>query len=316
MPDTNDFYSVLGVEEDASAKEIKKAYRQLARDLHPDRNPDNPEAEEKFKAVQEAYETLGDEAKRKSYDRARRNPFGGSFEGGGFGGESPFGGGGGRVYRAPDGTYVRVDGSGGDETFGFGGGGLGSIFDQMFSGGGGGPAPRFQNGRDVDASLSLTFDEALEGGPNEFRTSSGEMVRITIPKGVRNGFKIRLRGKGDPAPGGRGEPGDLYITFQVTPDPRFRREGDDLYTTESITAIEAMLGTSRSVRTAYGKTVRLTIAPGTQPGATLRLKGQGVQTASATGHLYVELSVTIPKLKEEARASLKAWAEANELATW
>jgi len=308
VPATTDFYSVLGVKEDASAKEIKKAYRQLARDLHPDRNPDNPEAEEKFKAVQEAYETLGDETKRKTYDRARRNPFGSTYDGGGFGGGSSFGGGGGRVYRAPDGTYVRMDGN---DEFG-GGGGLGSIFDQMFSGGGGGP--RVQNGRDVDASLSLSFEEALEGGPSEFRTSGGEAIRITIPKGARNGLRIRLRGKGDPAPGGRGEPGDLYITFQVAPDARFRREGDDLYTTESITAIEAMLGTTRSVRTAYGKTVRLTIAPGTQPGATLRVKGQGVKTASSTGHLYVELDVTTPELSEDQRDSLREWAEANGLA--
>ena len=319
MPATTDFYSVLGVEEDASAKEIKKAYRQLARDLHPDRNPDNPEAEEKFKAVQEADDPLGDETKRKAYDRARRNPFGGTFDGSTFGtADNPFGAG--RVYRAPDGTYVRVDasgagpGMGGEDEYVFGGGsGLGSIFDQMF-GGGGGPEPRYRGGRDVEASLRLSFEEALEGGPNEFRTSGGESVRITIPKGVRNGFKIRLRGKGDPAPGGRGEPGDLYITFQVTPDARFRRDGDDLYTTESVTAIEAMVGTTRSVRTAYGKTVRLTIPPGTQPGATLRVKGQGVKTDTSTGHLYVEIDVTVPELSDKARASLKEWAAANGLA--
>ena len=320
MPDTKDFYTTLGVDEDASAKEIKKAYRQLARDLHPDRNPDNPEAEEKFKAVQEAYETLGDETKRKGYDRARRNPFGGGFEGSPFGSGGGFGGG--RVYRAPDGTYVRVDaqgagpGQGGEDEYVFGGGGgLGSIFDQMFGGGaGGGPEPRYRGGRDVDASLRLSFEEALAGGPKEFRTSSGESVRITIPKGARNGLKIRLRGKGDPAPGGRGEPGDLYITFQVTPDGRFRRDGDDLYTTETVTAVEAMLGTTRSVRTAYGKTVRLTIAPGTQPGATLRVKGQGVKTDGATGNLYVDIEVTVPELADDARESLRTWAEANGLA--
>ncbi|MEO0556589.1 MAG: J domain-containing protein [Bacteroidota bacterium] len=320
MPDTNDYYSVLGVEEDASAKEIKTAYRQLARDLHPDRNPDNPEAEEKFKAVQEAYETLGDETKRTSYDRARRNPFGSTFGGGAFGGGSPFGSEGGRVYRAPDGTYVRVDaqgagpGFGGEDEYVFGGGGgLGGIFDQMF-GGGGGPEPRTRGGRDVDATLRLSFEEALEGGPNEFRTSAGETVRVTIPKGVRNGFKIRLRGKGDPAPGGRGEPGDLYVTFQVTPDARFRRDGDNLHTTESVTAVEAMLGTTRSVKTAYGKTVRLTIPPGTQPDATLRVKGQGVQTDSGTGHLFVEIDVTVPTLSEDQRDRLKEWAGANGLA--
>lgn len=312
MPAVTDYYAVLGVSEDASAKEIKKAYRALARELHPDRNPDDPGAEARFKDVQEAYSTVGDEAKRKAYDASRRNPFGGGFEG--FGGAP----GGGRVYQAPDGTFVRVDASGagpGGDDYAFGsGGGLGSIFEQFFGGAQGpgmGGAPPARDGRDVESRLRLTFEEALAGGPREFTAPNGQAVRITIPKGARDGLKIRLRGKGEPAPDGRGAPGDLYITFQVTPDARFHRDGDDLVVTEPVSAVEAMLGTMREVRTAAGKTVRLRIAPGTQPGARLRLKGQGVETDKRTGDLYVEIQVTVPELSETARDSLKAWADAE-----
>ncbi|MEM1117351.1 MAG: J domain-containing protein [Bacteroidota bacterium] len=313
MPAPPDHYATLGVAEDASAKEIKAAYRKLAQQVHPDRNAGDPEAEERFKEVQAAYDTLGDETKRTAYDRARRDPFGGRFEGDPFGGfeGSP----GGRYYRAPDGTYVRVDATGGgpEDDFGFGGGGgLGSIFDQFFGGGAG--EPRYRGGRDVEATMRLTFDEALSGGRRAFTTPSGDSVRINVPKGVRDGMKIRMAGRGEPAPGGRGEPGDLFITFQVTPSARFRREGDDLIATEQITAVEALLGTTREVTTASGTTVRLKIKPGTQPGARLRIQGQGVETATATGDLYVEVGVTVPALSEAARASLQTWAEGKGLA--
>ena len=309
-----DYYATLGVAEDASAKEIKKAYRKLAQQYHPDRNAGDAEAEERFKEIQEAYDVVGDETKRKTYDRARSDPYGGRFEGAPFGGfeGSP----GGRYYRAPDGTYVRVDATGGgpqdDFVFG-GGGGLGSIFDQFFGGGAGGGEPQYRGGRDVEATMRLTFDEALAGGPREFTTPSGDNVRITVPKGVRDGFKIKMSGRGQPAPGGHGEPGDLFITFQVPPSGRFRRDGDDLIATETITAIEALLGTTREVTTASGKTVRLKIKPGTQPGARLRVKGQGVETAKATGDLYVEIDVTVPTLSEAAREGLKTWAEGEGL---
>lgn len=317
MPAVTDYYAVLGVSEDASAKEIKKAYRALARELHPDRNPDDPAAEARFKEVQQANAVLGDAAKRKAYDASRRNPFAGAGGFEGFG--SPPGGG--RVYRAPDGTYVRVDASGagpgqrGEDEYAFGsGGGLGSIFEQFFGGQGGpgtsGPSPA-RDGRDVESRLRLTFEDALAGGPHEVTIPSGQTVRLTVPKGAHDGLKIRLRGKGEPSPDGRGTPGDLYITFQVTPDARFRRDGDDLVATETVSAVEAMLGTLREVRTAAGKTVRLRIAPGTQPGTRLRLKGQGVETDTKTGDLYVEIAVDVPTLSEAARESLKAWADAE-----
>ena len=319
MPSVTDYYATLGVDEDASAKEIKKAYRKLAQQYHPDRNAGDAAAEERFKEVQEAYDTLGDETKRKAYDRARRDPYGGRFEGNPFEGFANGAGGGGRYYRAPDGTYVRVDATGAgpgapadDFVFG-GGGGLGSIFDQFF-GGTGGAETQTRGGRDVEATLRLTFEEALQGGPREFQTPAGETVRVTVPEGVRDGFKIKLAGRGEPAPGGRGAPGDLFVTFRVTPDARFRRDGDDLVTTEAVTAVEALLGTTREVRTAYGQTVRLKVKPGTQPGARLRVKGQGVRTARGRGDLYVEVAVAVNALSPSARDGLRRWAEAHGLA--
>lgn len=305
MPATPDPYAALGVAPDASAKEIKKAYRALSKQYHPDRNAGDAGAEDRFKEIQAAYDIVGDEDKRKAHDRAARDPFGGAFGGGADGG---------RVYRAPDGTYVRMDRQGAapgmaPDDFGFGGGGgLGGIFEQFFSAQHA-SEPSFQAGRDVDASVRLSFQEALEGGRQEIRTSSGEAVRITVPKGVRDGFKIKLAGRGDPAPGGRGTAGDLYLTFRVTPSPRFARDGDDLTTTETISAVEAMTGTTREVQTAYGKTVRLKVKPGTQPGARLRVKGQGVETGTGRGDLYVALDVSVPAVTGDPADALRAWAE-------
>lgn len=318
MPNVTDPYATLGVAEDASAKEIKKAYRKLAHEYHPDRNDGDSAAEERFKEIQAAYDIVGDETKRTAFDRARRDPFGGRYEG------TPFDGapGGGRFYRAPDGTYVRVDATGAGPGFDeggytFGGGGLGDIFDQFFGGSQAGfeGEPQYRGGRDVEASVRLAFEDALAGGPREIQTPTGESVRITVPKGVRDGFKIKLGGRGEPAPGGRGAPGDLYITFRVTPDARFDREGDDLVTTETVSAIDAMLGTTREVRTAQGKTVRLKVKPGTQHGTRLRVRGQGVETASGRGDLYVVIEVTVPSLSPEAADRLRAWAEAEGLRT-
>lgn len=301
MPALPDYYAVLGVNADASQADIKKAYRAKARDLHPDTNAGDAAAEEQFKSVQQAYDTVGDEKKRKAYDRARRNPY---ADAGGFGGFSgspggaPFGG------ASPGGVP-------------FDNGGLGDLFERYF-GGAAGPAgfetrmPR--SGRDVEATVRISFDEALEGGPREMQTPSGETVRVTVPKGARNGMKVKLAGRGEPAPGGQGASGDLFLVFEVMPSPRFHRDGDDLTTTETITAVEAMLGASLRVRTAYGKTVRLRVKPGTAPGAKLRVRGQGVQTASGTGDLTVEIQVSVPDLPDDAAESLRAWADAHGLA--
>lgn len=309
MPKTKDFYAVLGVKEDATTAEIKKAYRKLARKYHPDKNPDNPEAEERFKELQEAYSTLSDEKKRKEYDLRRKNPFGN------FGGFDT--GNGNRFYRSPDGTYVRFEtsGTGGGPADDGGLGGFGDLFSSLFGGGAAQPGadpfarrPRSSRGRDIETTVRLSFDQALEGGKTQVQLPDGETVRLTIPKGVKPGFKIRLKDRGEAGPSGKR--GDLYVTFEVASHPRFRREGNNLYLTAQIDAFEAMLGTTRSIENAYGKQIKLPIAAGTQPGARLRLKGQGVETEKRTGDLYVEVEVTIPKdLSDEQRAAIREAAD-------
>ena len=312
MPTVKDYYNILGVGEKASAADIKKAYRKLAREFHPDQNPDKAGAEEKFKEIQEAYSVLSDEQKRKEYDARRKNPFAGF--GDGFGASGRRG-----EYRGPDGTNIRFEtggGSafGGDSPFGAAGGGnFGDIFSRFF----GGEAPEDPfgrrresraRGRDIETSLNLSFDEALQGGKTEVTLPDGTRVRIDIPKGVASGYKIRLKDRGAEGPGGTR--GDLYVTFNVQPDPQYRREGDDLYTTVRVNAFEAMLGVKRSVRTPYDKQIKITIPKGSQPGDRLRLKNQGVQTATATGDLYVEIAVDIPKdLTPEQEKALRTAAE-------
>lgn len=320
MPATPDHYATLGVDENATAKEIKSAYRKLAQQHHPDRNAGDAAAEEKFKEVQAAYDVLGDEAKRKAYDRQRRDPFMG--QGGPGGPFSGFGGGqSGQFYRAPDGTYVRVDanGAGPDADYIFSGeGGIGDLFGSMFGGAFGGgtrregyPRSGARGGRDVDATMELTFDEALKGGPSQITVPSGETIRITIPEGVRNGFKIKLKGRGDAGP--TGERGDLFITFEVADHPRFARDGDDLRVTEKVNAVDAMLGIERAIETPYGQRVKVKIPAGTQPGAAFRVRGQGVKTSKGRGDLYVEVAVTVPDLSDDARDSLRTWAEVHDL---
>lgn len=290
-----DYYAVLGVPETADADAIKKAYRKMAREYHPDRNAGDKAAEEKFKDAQEAYDTLSDAEKRKAYDLRRKGPQ--RFE-------DVYTGAGGRFRTTPDGTgYARYDTS----DFGFEDDGGPDLFGRIFGGafGGGGPQARYEPPpRDTEATVSLSFDEALRGGAREYQID-GEAVRITIPKGVANGFKIKLAGRGQR--GARGQRSDLFLTFQVGDSPRFRREGDHLTVTETLSAFDAMLGTSRTVTTAYGKNIRVTIPPGTQPGERLRLRGQGVEKdGGAAGDLFVEIAVTIPKLTTEQRERLEA----------
>lgn len=282
-----DYYKILGIPESASGEDVKRAYRKLAREHHPDRNPGNKQAEERFKEVQEANSVLSDPAKRKQYDRAKSQPFAGTN--GGF-------------RRAPDGGYTHFETGSVEDLFGGGAseGGLGDFFSRMFSASepAGAPGPRTRRRSpargDVSTTLRLSFDQALEGGKTEVRLPDGKAVRLNVPRGVDTGFKIRLTGRGEPT--GRGAArGDLYVTFEVEPHPIFRRSGNDLYVEVDINPFEALLGTSRSVANAYGTRVKVTIPEGTQHGDRLRLKGLGVQTEKATGDLYVVTSVKIPK---------------------
>ena len=321
MPQTKDLYDVLGVDEDASQEEIKKKYRKLARKHHPDRNPDDPNAEEKFKEIQKAYSILSDEEKRQQYDAQRR------FGGGGGG----FGGGGGRGawgQAGGGGPEVRFEQGNFDEAFGGrGGGGLGDIFENFFGGGtrtrgGGGSFGQQQQrqqrrgrqggGQDIETTLKLSFREALEGGRKQVELPSGESIRLKIPKGVRDGFKIRLKGRGQAGP--MGQRGDLYVTFDVGDHPRFDRKGDNIHLTETVDMFEAVFGTDVRVPTPYGQHLKLTVPAGTQPGEKMRLKGQGVKTEDGQGDLYVEIDVDIPKnLSRKQRKILHNAAEEANL---
>lgn len=300
MAEVSDYYQALEVDETAEPDAIKKAYRRLARAYHPDRNPGDPNAEERFKTIQEAYETLSDPVRRKAYDRERR--FGSPSGAGGFGSPfdtSAFGGfdTGGAFRGARAGSSF----SGAD--------GFDPLFSFFFSGENAQrPAPL----HDVETELKLTFDQALRGGRTEVRLPDGETVRLAIPRGVRSGLKVRVRGHGETDDSGARS--DLYVTFRVEPSPRFRREGDHLHIVEAVSAIEAIVGTTRPITNAYGQTVKVQIPPGTQPGERLRLRGQGVATDAKTGDLFVEVQVVVPReLTQAQRDALAAAARETGL---
>ncbi len=309
-----DFYAALGVPKDADDAAIKKAYRKLARQYHPDQNPGDTAAETKFKEIGEAYAVLSDPKEREQYDAIRAMAGGGArfsagpggggaagFEdlfGGMFGGAAP-GGGGGRVrYSAgPQGA------AGFEDILGsmFGGGAAGG---QRFGGAGfGGP----QAGADVAATTTLPFRQAVEGSTVTF-TVDGRPVTTRIPAGVRDGQKIRLRGKGRPGAGG-GPAGDLVVTVHVTPHPVFSVDGTNLRVTVPVTFAEAALGATVEVPTLDGTTVRVKVPAGTPSGRTLRVKGRGVRTTKATGDLLVGVQVVVPqKLSKAAREAVEAFA--------
>jgi molecular chaperone DnaJ/curved DNA-binding protein len=323
MPQAKDLYDVLGVDDDASQEEIKKAYRTLARKHHPDRNPDDPNAEEKFKEIQQAYSILSDEEKREQYDAQRRFG-GGGGPGGGRGAWGQSAGRGGRDVHFEQGNF--------DEAFGDRGG-LGDIFESFFGGGSGGGGTRSRapfgqrqqqqqrqqrqrsrqpSGQDIETTLRLSFREALEGGRKQAELPTGESIRLKIPKGVRDGFKIRLKGRGKRGP--TGQRGDLYVTFEVGDHPLFDRKGDDVYLTETISMFEAVFGTEVRVPTPHDQHLELSIPPGTQPGEKLRLKGQGIETDDGQGDLYVEIDVDIPtNLSRRQRKTLHEAGKAANL---
>lgn len=322
MPQAKDLYDILGVDEDASEKEIKKAYRKLARKHHPDRNPDDPNAEETFKKIQKAYSVLSDEEKRQQYDAQRR-----------FGGGGGFGAGNDRQGGFGQSGGVHFEQGNFEEVFG-GRGGLGDIFENFFGGRRGGGAARGQDpfgqqrgqrrrqqqsqqpsGQDIETKLELSFEEALKGGRKNVELPTGESIRLNIPKGVRNGYKIRLRGRGQRSRQPSGQRGDLYVTFEVGNHPRFDRKDDDIHLTEAVDVFEAMFGTERRIPTPYGRHLKLTIPAGTQPGEKLRLKNQGVKTEDGQGDLYVGVDVDIPTdLTDEQRETLRAAVEDAGLA--
>lgn len=363
-----DFYKVLGVSKGASADEIKKSYRKLARELHPDKNPGDAKAEERFKEVSEAYDVLSDDKKRSEYDEARTlfaSGGGGRFGGGGFG--SPGGFGGGTTYDYSD-------------VFGSDDGGLGDILGNIFNRGRGGGTRRAQprRGQDVESEITLGFDDALNGvtvplrlaseaacdschgtgaragtvprvcpnceGTGQTARNAGgfafaepctacagrglivddpcptchgsgrglstRTVQARIPAGVKDGARIRLKGKG--APGERGGPnGDLYVVVHVSGHPVFGRKGDNLTVTVPVTFTEAALGGQVVVPTPGGGTVTLKLPAGTANGRTFRVRGKGVARKDGSkGDLLASIEVLVPTaLTDEAREALLKYAD-------
>ncbi len=306
-----DFYAVLGVAKDADAATIKKAYRKLARSMHPDHNPGDAKAEAKFKEVGEAYSVLSDAEQRQQYDQLRAMAGGARFQAGGRGGgnggfEDLFGG----AFGGGQGGRVRFQQSGG--------GGMPGGFEDILGGlfGGGGAGAGFGTGRgqrrgaDLSAVTTLPFRQAAEGSTVSLGVE-GRTVNARIPAGVKDGQKIRLRGKG--RPGEAGAPaGDLEVTVRVTPHPVFTLEGANLRLTLPVAFDEAALGAQVDVPTLDGGTVRLKVPAGTPSGRTLRIKGKGVTTPKETGDLLVTVQVVVPqKLTPAAREAVQAFGIAT-----
>ncbi len=326
-----DFYAILGVPQDADEAAIKKAYRKLARKHHPDRNAGDAAAEQRFKDVGEAHAVLSDPKQRQEYDAIRSMAHGGARFRAGAGGPggggfedifSAFGGGGG----GGGGSRVRFS-TGGPGGGAYAGGSEQDINDllaQMFGGaaGAGGPrgadpfggygAPRGpRRGQDVQARTSLSFRDAVEGSTVTLSTAEGRRITTKIPAGVRDGQKIRLRGKGSPGDDGAAS-GDLILTVSVDRHPVFGREGDDLTVDLPVTFAEATLGATVPVPTLDGSTVRVKVAPGTPSGRVLRVKGRGVRGKHGTGDLLARVTVVVPqRLTDEARTAVETLRDAE-----
>lgn len=295
-----DYYKILGVSRTASAEEIQKAYRKLAAKCHPDMNPDDKQAKNRFQELQKAYEIIGDPEKRKMYDQ-----FGPGFEqmGGARGG--PGGPGGANPFEGMDFDQV-FRGGGGGQPFSFGGdfndilkqfmGGAGAA-GAAPGGSGGGRRRRTQaaRGTDLEATAEISFNTAILGGSVDLRLNregKTEEVTVKIPPGVESGKKIRLRGQG--MPGANGAAGDLLVTLEVLPHPHFKRHGDNLELKLPVTLSEAALGAKVDVPTPAG-VVTLKIPAGCSSGKRLRIKGQGVKRSDGgSGDLFVELHIKLP----------------------
>lgn len=290
-----DYYEILGVPRDASADEIRRAYRKLARQYHPDINHES-DAEERFKEVGEAYEVLNDPEKRERYDRLA-DPRSAGAEGPDMAGfEDMFGRGG----FGPD---VRVE---------FGEGGFSDFFESLFGQGAGTADGGPLRGRDREAVLDLSLEESLEGGRRRLSLDSDDSFEVNIPAAVREGQRIRIAGKGAAGRGG-GPPGDLYLLVHLRPHRRFRREGDDLQVDLRVTPWEAALGATVPVPTLSG-TAQVKVPQGSSSGRRLRLRGRGLPTRDGgRGNLYATVEVAVPKdLSDEQRDLFEKLAAASD----
>lgn len=315
-----DYYTTLGVSKTASDADIKRAYRKLARQFHPDLNPGDKKAEARFKEINEANEVLGDPEKRRKYDELGANwrqyeqagPAGGGVPPGWSGG-SPFGGAGGGQYRTmtPD---EMQDAFGGDGSFS-------DFFQQFFGGGGfsagtgargGARQARPTRGQDVEQEVDLTLEEAFTGATRRLvstRDGQERSVEVRIPAGVKDGARVRAAGEGGPA-GRGGRSGDLYLIVRLLPHNVFERRGQDLYLKVDVPVTTAVLGGEASVPTLSGTPLRLKIPELTANGRTFRLRGHGMPSVgkpAERGDLYASVTVQVPNaLSDEARAHYEA----------
>ncbi|MGX1792433.1 DnaJ C-terminal domain-containing protein [Microbacterium sp. NPDC055312] len=301
-----DFYKTLGVSKDVSDADLKKTYRKLARKYHPDSNQGDAAAEAKFKEISEAYSVLSDAEQRREYDEIRAMGSGARFTAPGAGGAGGFEdvfsrfGQGGRASQADFDDIFSM--------FSQGGGSFGSgRFGQPTGGyrGFGGP----QKGADLTATTTLDFVTAVQGDTITLQAGDGKPFKVKVPAGVKDGQKIRLRGRGRPSPDG-GEPGDIVVQVKVRPHPVFTRDGLNLRLTVPVTFTEATLGATIEVPTLGGDVVKLRVAPGTPSGRVLRVKGRGVKSSKGTGDLLAELQVVVPShLDDAAREALERFHE-------
>ncbi|MDQ4069022.1 MAG: DnaJ domain-containing protein, partial [Actinomycetota bacterium] len=286
-----DYYALLGVPETASEQEITRAYRRLARELHPDVNPEKPDAAERFKEVSAAYDVLGDPAKRKEYDEVRRLQVAGVGAGG-----FPDGGDGGFHIR-----FTTVDDL--DDLGDLGGfGGLGDLFGDLFAGRGRATG-RARRGPDRETEVVLDFEEAVRGAERKVGNTT-----VRIPAGIEDGQLIRVPGQGGPGTDGS-PPGDLYVIVRARPHPRFGRDGPHLTLRVPVTFAEAALGADIRIPTLEGEPITLRLPPGTASGRKFRIRGKGVP---GRGDLLVTVEVAVPKrLTEAQRKAVEELARAT-----
>lgn len=313
--DVKDYYKILGVEKTATAEQIKKAYRKLAVKYHPDKNPGDKAAEDKFKEINEAYEVLSDAEKRKKYDQFGENykyyeQHGGRPEDYDW---SQFGGGGGQRR-----TYSYGSGNMDDMFGGAGEGNFSDFFEQLFgsrfSGGGGrrqqqGPG----KGRDVQATMEVSLEDAYTGATRQVEVG-GSRLNIKLKPGLYEGQVIRLKGKGNPGRKG-GENGDLLITIQLAANPQYELKGKDIYTDLAVPLYTAVLGGKLTVNTP-GASLNMNIPAGTDSGKVFRLKGKGMpayDNSGTAGDLYIKAVVHIPsKLSDKEKELFQQLSQLNE----
>ena len=290
-----DYYQVLGVPRDASQDDIRRAYRKLARRYHPDLNQES-DAEERFKEVSEAYEVLSDSEKRERYDN-----LGSSWRSAEAAGGADFE------------DLFRQQGFGGDDVrVEFGDGAFSEFFERLFGDRGATGATGPLRGRDHEAVLELSLEEALAGGRRRLSLDDGRSFEVNIPAGVREGQRIRIAGRGSSGRDG-GPPGDLYLRVRLRPHPRFGREGDDLSLDLPVAPWEAALGATVPVQTLTG-TAQVRVPAGSSSGRRLRLRGRGLpKQGGGRGDLYANVQIAVPKRpSDEERQLFERLASVSE----